>query len=84
MLSCMKRHWISGTTTLLALFDAAQGNAVAERSCIDRRTGSFCQGWSDILTRLSPHEAAMLQNLAWWGPQMKHRLVQLTDVHTTT
>ncbi len=84
MLSPMKRPWISGTTTLIALFDVTQGNLAAERSCVDRRTGFYRQGWSDLLIRLSPLEAAMLQDFSWWGPQMKHRLVQLTGVHTTT
>jgi hypothetical protein len=80
----MTRAWISNTTTLVALLDAAQGHAAAERSSLDRRTGSFRQGWSDILTSLSPREAAMLQDLTWWGPQMKRRLVQLSTDHTTT
>ncbi len=84
MLSEMARAWISNTATLVALFDAAQGHAAAERSSVDRRTGSFRQGWSDLLTRLSSREAAMLQDLTWWGPQMKQRLVQLENVHTTT
>ncbi len=80
----MQRAWFSGTSTLAALFEAAQGSAVAERSCLDRRTGSFRDGWSDILTRLSPVEAAMLQDFTWWGPQMQRRLGQLTDVQATT
>lgn len=84
MLSRMKRPWISNTTTLMAIFEAAQGHAVAERSSVDRRTGSFRQGWSDLVTRLSPREVAMLQDLTWWGPQMKQRLVQLAHVQTTT
>jgi hypothetical protein len=84
MLSEMTRAWISNTTTLVALFDAAQGHPAAERSTVDRGTGSFRQGWSDILLSLSPREAAMLQDLTWWGPQMKQRLVQLANVHTAT
>lgn len=83
MLCYMQRAWISNISTLAALFDA-QGHAAAERSSVDRRTGSFRQGWSDLLTRLSPREAAMLQDLTWWGPQMKQRLVQLGSVQTTT
>jgi hypothetical protein len=83
MLTEMQRAWISNTTALVALFDAAQGHTAGERSSLDRRTGSFRQGWPDILTKLTAREAAMLQDLTWWGPQMKQRLVQLAHVHTT-
>ena len=29
-------------------------------------------------------EAAMLQDVTWWGPQMERRLTQLAGVRTTT
>lgn len=80
----MQKTWISTTATLLAIFDAVQEQGSVERSGIDRRTGSFRPGWPVILTRLTAMEAAMLQDLAWWGPQMERRLTQLTDVRTTT
>ena len=79
----MYESWLPGTTTLLAVFEAAQGNGAVERSRIDRRSGCVSPGWPGMLTRLSSVEAAMLQDLAWWGPQMEGRLTQLTDVRTT-
>lgn len=78
----MQKPWISDGTALLAVFEALKGNGSAERSSIDRRTGSCRQGWSEILVRLSTVEAALLQDLSWWGPGMEGRLRQLTDVRT--
>ena len=78
----MQEPWISAAPTLLAVFEAVRENGSFERSSIDRRTGSFRQGWTDLLFRVSPMEAAMLQDLTWWGPRMEDRLKELTYVQS--
>ncbi|MBI4003240.1 MAG: hypothetical protein HY348_15850 [Nitrospira defluvii] len=80
----MQKPWISGGATLLAIFQAIRGNGSIERSLLDRRTGSFSQRWPGVLTGLSAVEAALLQDLTWWGPLMESRLQQLTGSRAKT
>ncbi len=80
----MPQPWIIGSTALLAVFEAVREHRVVERSGVDPRTGAFRQGWPEIMARLSPIDAALLQDLAWWGPQMERRLTQLTDARQMT
>ncbi|HNA26360.1 MAG TPA: hypothetical protein PKV55_06085 [Nitrospira sp.] len=80
----MSKPWVTGASTLLAVYEAVRERHVHERSCVDPRTGDFRRGWLEILAQLSPLEAAMLQDVAWWGPQMERRLTQLTDVRNVT
>jgi hypothetical protein len=77
-----QERWIAGTSTLLAAFQAMRGDPSAEPQPRDRRTGSFSQRWPGVLTGLSAVEAAMLQDLTWWGPLMESRLKQMTDTRT--
>lgn len=79
-----QEQWIAGTSTLLAVFQAMRGNPSAEPQLHDRRTGSFSQRWPGVLTGLSAVEAAMLQDLTWWGSLMESRLKQMTDPRTET
>ena len=80
----MSKPWITGATTLLAVFEAVRECCIVERSGVDPHTGVFRQGWPEILARLSPLDAAMLQDISWWGPQMERRLTQLTDARNVT
>lgn len=72
-------RWIAGTSTLLAVFRAMRGEPSAEPQGRDRRTGSYSRQEFGLLTELSAVEAAMLQDLAWWGPCMENRLQQMTE-----
>ncbi len=80
----MQEPWISGGSTLLAIFQAVRGNGSIEQCSLDQRTGSFSQRWPGVLTRLSTVEAAMLQDLTWWGPLMESRLKQLAGFRAET
>jgi hypothetical protein len=59
-----------------------RGEPPAEPQGRDRRTGSYSRREFGLLTGLSAVEAAMLQDLTWWGPRMEHRLQQMTDAGT--
>ena len=69
---------------MLAIFQAIRGNGSIEQSLLDCRRESFSQRWPGVLTRLSAVEAAMLQDLTWWGPLMESRLQQLTGSRAET
>jgi hypothetical protein len=40
------------------------------------RSGSGRPSWPDVLGRLRGIEAALLQDMTWWGPAMQERLHQ--------
>ncbi|MBA5870419.1 MAG: hypothetical protein GDA68_10545 [Nitrospira sp. CR2.1] len=80
----MPKLWITGGTTLLAVFEAVRECRTVERSGVDPRTGAFRRGWPEIVAQLTPVDAALLQDVPWWGPQMEHRLTQLTEVRPVT
>ena len=80
----MQEPWISDGSTLLAIFRAVRGNGSIERFLLDRQTGSFSQCWPGVLTGLSPVEAALLQDLTWWGPLMESRLRQMMGSRSDT
>ncbi|WHZ22118.1 MAG: hypothetical protein OJF47_001230 [Nitrospira sp.] len=77
-----QERWIAGTSTLLAVFQAMRGDPPIDPQPRNRRTGPFSQRWPGVLTGLSSVEAAMLQDLTWWGPLMEHRLKQMADIGT--
>ncbi|HAP40012.1 MAG: hypothetical protein R3B11_09550 [Nitrospira sp.] len=68
----------------MAVFEAVRERRTVERSGVDPRTGAFRQGWPEIVAQLSTVDAALLQDVPWWGPQMERRLTQLTDVGPVT
>lgn len=72
----MQETWISGGSSLLAIFQAIQDDGSFGRSSLNRR-GSFSQQWPGVLTNLSSVEVALLQDLFWWGPLMESRLQKL-------
>jgi len=78
----MQDRWVSRASSLLATFQAVRGEEPAARSLVDRRTESFSQRWPGIVSRLNALEAAMLQDLTWWGPRMQSRLKQMTNTTT--
>ena len=78
----MQESWISGGSSLLAIFQAIRGNESNDQSPMAGRPGSFSQHWPGVLTKLSPVEAALLQDLRWWGPLMESRLQQLAGSRT--
>jgi len=80
----MQESWISGGSSLLAIFQAIRGNESIDRSPMAGRPSSFSQHWPGVLTKLSPVEAALLQDLLWWGPLMESRLQQLARSRTAT
>ncbi len=80
----MQESWILGGATLLSIFQAVRGNDSIERSSFEHRTTSFSQRWPGVLSGLTAGEAAMLQDLAWWGPLMENRLKQLAGSRAET
>lgn len=68
---------------LLTAFQAVHEMRSIEGFLPDHQRELLPQQWADILTRLSPVEAALLQDFAWWGPLMNQRLRQLSDIHSS-
>ena len=64
---------------LLAAFQAARGVTSIERPVANPRPEVLSRTWQDILTRISPVEAALLQDFDWWSPLMEERLQHLSN-----
>lgn len=78
----MQETWISRGTSLLTIFQAIRGTGSDARS--NCRTTFFSQYWPGDLSTLSSVEAALLQDLLWWGPLMESRLEQLAGLDATS
>ena len=77
----MQESWILGGATLLSIFQAIRGSSSIEpSSSFERRTHLSSRHWPTVLRGLTAAEAAMLQDLAWWGPLMENRLQQMAGV----
>jgi hypothetical protein len=78
----MQESWILGGATLLSIFQAICGSSLTERTSPleSRRHLLSSQQWPTVLSSLTAAEAAMLQDLTWWGPLMENRLQRMVGV----
>ncbi len=76
----MHKSWIVGGATLLSIFQAERGTGWIACSSFEQRTNLNGPRWPKVLSGLTAVEAALLQDVAWWGPVMESRLQQLAGV----
>jgi len=78
----MQESWVLGGATLLSIFQAICGSSLIEGTSPleSRRRLLSSQQWPAVLSGLTAAEAAMLQDLAWWGPLMENRLQRMAGV----
>lgn len=70
--------WVADASCLLDIFIAIHSTPTDEFLHRLSRPGRRLHGpaWPQLLTRLSPREAALLQDMTWWGPALVDRLRQ--------
>ncbi|MEX5218731.1 MAG: hypothetical protein AB7G68_06960 [Nitrospiraceae bacterium] len=76
----MEDLWASSASSLWDVLTEVRGSHTdrfsPERCHSLRKTGP---SWPGALTRLRASEAALLQDMAWWGPMMEDRLHRWRD-----
>lgn len=77
----MQGLWATSAGSLLDVVAEVRGRRTGSglsRLC-HSRTRAVGPSWPGVLTRLSGIEAALLQDVMWWGPVMEERLHQWSD-----
>jgi hypothetical protein len=72
----MRNLWAASAASLLDVLTEVRGgptDAVLSRLS-QGRIGAAGPSWPAVLTRLHGIEAALLQDVTWWGPLMEERL----------
>jgi hypothetical protein len=72
----MRNLWASSAASLLDVLSEVRGgpsDTVLSRLS-QGRIGTAGPSWPAVLTRLRGIEAALLQDVTWWGPLMEERL----------
>ena len=72
----MQNLWATRASSLLNVLTEVRGgptDAILSRLS-QGRIGSIGPSWPAVLTQLRGIEAALLQDVTWWGPMMEERL----------
>lgn len=77
----MQNLWATGAASLLEVLTEVRGVPRDEMlaSLYSHPRASRRPSWPGVLARIRGIEAALLQDVKWWGPAMEERLYRWSD-----